>query len=114
MILNAKNHQEWAAQQHRENVQQKNNDIEEEKNYANQEEAVLRMRGMLEDEQNARKAAFAKEMQRENQRMARDKRDRENAWKNDQESNNQLEVTLTSHNEVLEMNGSIRRTDNWQ
>lgn len=53
-------------------------------------------------------------MQRENQRMARDKRDRENAWKNDQESNNQLEVTLTSHNEVLEMNGSIRRTDNWQ
>lgn len=72
------------------------------------------MRGMLEDEANARKAAYAKSMMEENKRMAREKRDRENAWKNDQESNNQAEVTLTSHNEVLENNGTIRRTDNWQ
>ena len=46
------------------------------------------MRGMLEDEANARKAAYAKQMMEENKRMAREKRDRENAWKNDQESNN--------------------------
>lgn len=72
------------------------------------------MRGMLEDEANARKAAYAKQMMEENKRMAREKRDRENAWKNDQESNNQAEVTLTSHHEVLENNGTIRRTDNWQ
>lgn len=72
------------------------------------------MRGMLEDEANARKAAYAKQMMEENKRMAREKRDRENAWKNDQESNNQAEVTLTNHNEVLENNGTIRRTDNWQ
>ena len=72
------------------------------------------MRGMLEDEANARKAAYAKQMLEENKRMAREQRDRENAWKNDQESNNQAEVTLTNHNEVLENNGTIRRTDNWQ
>ena len=64
------------------------NQKEENKNYAAQEEAVLRMRGMLEDENAAKKAAYAKEMQAENKRMAREKRDRENAWKNDQESNN--------------------------
>ena len=60
------------------------------------------MRGMLEDENAARKAAYAKQMQEENKRMAQEKRDRENAWRNDQESNNQAEVTLTNHNEVLE------------
>ena len=64
------------------------NQKEENKNYAAQEEAVLRMRGMLEDDNAAKKAAYAKEMQAENKRMAREKRDRENAWKNDQESNN--------------------------
>ena len=60
------------------------------------------MRGMLEDENAARKAAYAKQMQEENKRMAQEKRDREAAWRNDQESNNQAEVTLTNHNEVLE------------
>ena len=69
------------------------------------------MRGMLEDENATRKANYAKQIQEENKRMAREKRDREQAWKNDQESNNQAEVTLTSHNEVLEPNGTIRRTD---
>ena len=44
--------------------------------------------------------------------MAREKRDRESNWRNDQESNNQAEVTLTNHNEVLENTGVIRRTDN--
>ena len=43
------------------------------------------MRGMLEDENAARKAAYAKQMQEENKRMAQEKRDRESAWRNDQE-----------------------------
>ena len=70
------------------------------------------MRGMLEDENAQRKAAYAKQIQMENRRMAQEKRDREAAWRNDQESTNQAETTLTNHNEVLEMNGTIRRTDN--
>lgn len=114
MMLNAQNQRDWADQQKRENQNAAAAQREEEANFAAQEEAVLRMRGMLEDEANARKAAYAKQMMEENKRMAREKRDRENAWKNDQESNNQAEVTLTNHNEVLENNGTIRRTDNWQ
>lgn len=70
------------------------------------------MRGMLEDENAQRKAAYAKQIQMENRRMAQEKRDREAAWRNDQEATNQAETTLTNHNEVLEMNGTIRRTDN--
>lgn len=54
--------------------------------YAAQEEAILRMRGMLEDENQARKAAHQKAMQEENKRMAQAKRDREAAWRNDQEA----------------------------
>lgn len=90
------------------------NEIEEEKNYAAQEEAILRMRGMLEDEATARKNAYAKQIMEENKRMAREKREREEAWRQDQESSNQAEVTLTNHNEVLEANGTVRRTDNWR
>ena len=61
---------------------------EEEANWAAQEEAILRMRGMLEDENAARKAAYAKQMQEENKRMAQQKRDREEAWRRDQEGSN--------------------------
>jgi hypothetical protein len=46
------------------------NNAEEEKNYAAQEEAVLRMRGMLEDEATANKNAYAKAIMEENKRMA--------------------------------------------
>ena len=88
MMLNAQNQRDWADQQKRENQNAAAAQREEEANFAAQEEAVLRMRGMLEDEANARKAAYAKQMMEENKRMAREKRDRENAWKNDQESNN--------------------------
>ena len=61
---------------------------QEEANWAAQEEAILRMRGMLEDENAARKAAYAKQMQEENKRMAQQKRDREEAWRRDQEGSN--------------------------
>jgi hypothetical protein len=42
-----------------------------------------RMRGMLEDEAASKKANALKELQEENKRLAKEKRDRENAWKND-------------------------------
>lgn len=41
------------------------------------------MRGMLEDENAARVAAHHRSIVDENKRMAQQKRDRENAWKND-------------------------------
>ena len=112
MRLNAQNQKDWADQQHRENMAAAEAQREEEKAWAHQEDTILRMRGMLEDEQNQRKADYAKQIQMENKRMAQEKRDREAAWRNDQESNNQAETTLTNHNEVLNMDGTILRTDN--
>ena len=112
MRLNAQNQRDWADQQRREHQAAAEAQREEDKEYASQEEAILRMRGMLEDENAQRKAAYMKQMQAENKRMAQEKRDREAAWRNDQESSNQAETTLTNHNEVLELDGRIHRTDN--
>lgn len=112
MRLNAQNQRDWADQQRREHMAAAEAQREEDKEYAAQEEAVLRMRGMLDDENAQRKAAYQKQIQMENKRMAQEKRDREAAWRNDQESNNQAETTLTNHNEVLEADGRIHRTDN--
>jgi hypothetical protein len=74
-----------------------------------QEEAILRMRGMLEDENNMKRAQYQREIRDENKRLAREKRDREEAWRRDQEEKNQFETTLTNHNEELLMDGTIRR-----
>lgn len=52
-----------------------------------------RMRGMLEDEMSAKRAAKLKEIQQENKRLALEKKQRENKWKNDQERLNQAEIT---------------------
>ena len=50
MRLNAQNQRDWADQQRRENMAAAEANREEEKAFAAQEEAILRMRGMLEDE----------------------------------------------------------------
>lgn len=58
MLKNAELQREWANQQKRELNAQKEAEREEEKAYAMQEEAILRMRGMLEDENNAKRAQY--------------------------------------------------------
>lgn len=78
-------------------------------NYAQQEEAILRMRGMLEDETAQRKADYQRMIADENKRMAREKRAREQAQREDEERINQAETTLTVHPEELQMDGTIRR-----
>ena len=50
MKLNAKNQRDWADQQRRENMAAAQAERDEEAAWAAQEEAILRMRGMLEDE----------------------------------------------------------------
>ena len=70
------------------------------------------MRGMLEDENAANKAAYAKAIQAENKRLAQQKRDREAAWSNDQQMQNAAETTLTNHHEILQPDGKTLRTDN--
>ena len=70
MRLNAQNQRDWADQQRRENMAAAEANREEEKAFAAQEEAILRMRGMLEDENRQRKEAYMKQIQMENKRMA--------------------------------------------
>ena len=50
MALNAKNQRDWADQQKREKAAAIAAEQEEEKAWAMQETTILRMRGMLEDE----------------------------------------------------------------
>lgn len=52
---------------------------------------------------------MAKQMQDENKRLALEKRMREEAWKNDQSSQNKAETTLTNHYEEMDVNGRITR-----
>ena len=83
MQKNAELQKEWANQQVREHKAACQNEREEEAAYAAQTDAITRMRGMLEDEMNAKRANMMKEMQEENKRLAQQKRDRESAWRQD-------------------------------
>ena len=114
MALNAQNQRDWADQQIREHRANAAAEVEEEKCFAEQEQAILRMRSMLEDENAEKKANYQRMIADENKRLAREKRERENAWKNDQEASNQFETTLTNHNEELLNDGKTLRKDNWQ
>ena len=60
--------------------------------YADQTLAMNRMRGMLEDEMNQKRAEKLKQMQQENKRLALEKRQRENKWVQNQEHMNQKEI----------------------
>lgn len=111
MRVNAQNIKDWADQKKRENEHAAAMQRQEEMDYAQQQEAILRMRGMLEDENNERKAQHFRMIQAENRRLAQEKRDREDAWRRDQESQNQAEVTLTNHHEVLGQDGKITKPD---
>ena len=51
-----------------------------------------RMRGMLEDEMSAKRAQKMKEIQQENKRLALEKKQRENKWREEQEKLNQKEI----------------------
>ena len=109
MKRNAALQQEWATQQCRERAAAREAEREEEKCFAMQDESINRMRGMLEDDNARSKAEYARQIMLENKRMAQQKRDREAAWRNDQESSNQAEVTLTNHPEQLNADGTVAR-----
>ena len=59
---------------------------------------------MLDDEATNKRAAHMKEMQAENKRMAQQKRDRENAWKNDQAAQNKFEISVTNNSNIMTEN----------
>ena len=109
MMQNAANIKDWADQQKRENSAAAQAEKDEDTAYAAQTDAILRMRGLLEDEATAKRNKMMKEMQEENKRMALEKRMRESNWKQDQDHQNFAETTLTNHNENLDKDGKITR-----
>lgn len=64
------------------------------------------MRGMLEDEMTMKRQNMMKTMQEENKRLAREKKDRETNWKNDQERKNQWEISNTNNSDFMTENPS--------
>ena len=60
--------------------------------YAEQTLAMNRMRGMLEDEMTDKRNAKLKEMQLENKRLALEKKQREQKWREEQQMMNQKEI----------------------
>ena len=109
MKVNAKNQRDWADQQIREKkaaaAAEKQADFE----YAQQQDAIGRMIGMLQDEGSSNKAQMMKKIQQENQAMALAKRQKEDNWKKDQQAQNLAEVTLTNHGETLGADGRVVR-----
>ena len=84
---------EFIQEKMNENRRQKEEEDKEERDYAEQTDALTRMRGMLEDENSKKRADMNKALQEENQRMALDKKNREKNFNNDQQHRNTMEIT---------------------
>ena len=85
MAQNAAIQKDWADQQMREMRAEKARQEQEDRDYAEQTDAINRFRGCLEDEMTAKRNAALKAQQEENKRMAQEKRQREENWRKDQE-----------------------------
>ena len=85
----------WIEQQTQEHNDRVQAEIDEERAYADQTAVITRMRGMLQDESSDKKSAQLKALQEENKRIAQQKRDREAAWKRENERQNQIELANT-------------------
>ena len=92
---------EWIEQQKREHREEKDRNLNEEHAYAQQTEAITRMRGMLEDEATMKKKNMMLEMQAENKRLAQQKVDRETEAKRINEAKNQMEATRHDNDDGL-------------
>lgn len=65
---------------------------------------LTRMRGMLEDENSTKRAQMMKQMQEENKRLALQKKQREQQWREDQERQNQLEIINVNNSDIMTEN----------
>ena len=63
----------------------------------------------MEDENTQKRMQAYKELQDTNKRLAMEKRQREEAWRQDQACQDKAETTLTFHHEVMDATGKITR-----
>lgn len=102
--LNNQVQKEWVHQQISEKDGISESLKSEEQMYAQQTEAITRMRGLLEDEMTAKKNQQLKELQAYNQQLADEKRAREKAWAEQQEDMNQKEIARTNMSDFMTEN----------
>ena len=84
----------WVEEHKQQHKDKKANECREDADYSEQTMAILRMRGLCEDENSKKRADANKCLQQANQKLAQEKRDRESAWANDQQSMNLKEITV--------------------
>lgn len=101
MTQNQQMQKDWIKQQKREHQWIAENEARENKEYADQTEAMTRMRGMLEDEMTMKKKQQLRDLQAYNQKLADDKRQREKNWRDNQESQNQAEISRTNMSDFM-------------
>ncbi|CDW72971.1 UNKNOWN [Stylonychia lemnae] len=104
MKENADRQRQFIEEQKREKGYLTHMEKEEDRGYAEQTDNLNRMRGMLEDEMSSKRAQMMKDLQEENKRLAREKRDRENQWRNDQERKNQFEIANANNSDLMTEN----------
>lgn len=104
MGQNARIQKQWVAEQTSEKEAIANCLKNEEAQYAAQTDNITRMRGMLEDEMTMRKKQQLAELQAYNKQLAQDKRNREKAWKDNQEAQNTFEITRTNMSDIMTEN----------
>lgn len=92
MKYQADTQKEWIQEQKRENYLKQQRELEEQKQYDEETLAQNSMRGMLEDQNNDKRAAMMKAMQEENQRLALEKKMREEDDKGWQHEMDQAEL----------------------
>lgn len=68
------------------------------------------MRGMLEDEMTQKRNAMMKQMQEENKRLAKEKRDREQQWRQEQERKNQFEIANVNSSDLMTENPAATKS----
>ena len=65
---------------------------------------------MLEDEMTQKRNAMMKQMQEENKRLAKEKRDREQQWRQDQERKNQFEIANVNSSDLMTENPAATKS----
>jgi hypothetical protein len=79
----------------------KQQERQEDNDYATQTDAITRMRSMLEDDTTNRASNYATvDLRQANAKLAQEKRDREQTWRQDQRRMDQFELNATINQQV--------------
>jgi len=91
----------WLDEQINDKKMRKQQERQEDNDYATQTDAITRMRSMLEDDTTNRTSNYATvDLRQANAKLAQEKRDREQTWRQDQRRMDQFELNATINQQV--------------